>query len=65
MESAMYPNWILRISLCFVLLAQLPGAFAELVVSAAEGELIWMLVHSLAVIGDFYFCYKIIRDGID
>jgi len=61
----MYPNWVLRIFLCFVLLAQLPGSCAEFVVSLAEGEWMWTAIHFLAGIGDLYFCYKVLRDGIE
>jgi len=61
----MYPSWIFRPLLCFVLLAQLPGASAELLVSVAEAEWFWSFVHLAAVVGDIFFCYKILRDGIE
>jgi len=61
----MVPNWILRILLCFVLVAQIPGSSAELVVAFAEAEWMWTLIHLGAVIGDVFFCYKVLRDGIE
>jgi hypothetical protein len=61
----MFPTWILRPLVCLVLLAQLPSSTAELIVSAAEGEIFSAVFHFLVVAGDLYFCYKIIRDGIE
>lgn len=61
----MVPYWIYRILLCFVLIAQIPGSSAELVVAFAEAEWTGVLIHLGAVIGDLFFCYKVLRDGIE
>ncbi|SEH51207.1 hypothetical protein [Magnetospirillum fulvum] len=61
----MVSNWILRILLCFVLISQIPGSSAELLVAFAEGEWLLTLIHLGAVIGDVFFSYKVLRDGIE
>jgi len=61
----MFADWFPRIALCIVLLIQIPGSGAELIVSAAEGEIGWFIAHLIAVLGDVYFCYWIIRDGLE